>query len=147
MDTKSSKIVIMVFPLMPVLLVATSCGEDTADTTFDGVDDLMSSMESEGLECSVMEGTTLQSGTDEVGDQVMCAEGHSLMVWDADSDADTETSENDPLVSGLEEQGAIEHLRGENWHVMSIDGELLDGLQESFGGQRNEEGFPNFAVD
>lgn len=64
-------------------------------------------------------------------------------MWDEDFDTDTESSETDPLVSGLEGQGTIEHLRGENWHVMSVDGDLLDEMQQNFGGERNEQGFPD----
>ncbi|WP_146340573.1 hypothetical protein [Nesterenkonia sp. NBAIMH1] len=147
MRTRNALITPGLMALVPVLLLATSCGEDSAATTFDGVEDLISSMEDEGLECGVMDGTTLGDGANEAGEQVMCVEGHTLMVWDEDADLDTESSDDDPLVQGMEEQGTIEHLRGENWHIMSIDDEVLDELEDSFGGVRDEEGFPNFAVD
>lgn len=142
MDTKSLKTVSSVIPLIPVLLVATSCGGTAGETTFEGVEDFMSSMESESYECNAMSSTTYDRGTDEIGEQVLCAEGHSLTVWDEDFDAG-ETSETDLLVRELEEQGTIEHLRGENWHVMSIDGDFLAEMQQNFGGELNEQGFPD----
>ncbi|TLP94886.1 hypothetical protein FEF26_11300 [Nesterenkonia salmonea] len=144
MNRKSLNSAKGLFFLVPALLVVASCGEDASETTFDSVDELTSSMQSEGLECNAMDSTTYETGTNEVAEQVLCVEGHSLTVWEEGYDADDESSETDPLVREMEEQGTIEHLRGANWHVMSINGDLLDELHETFGGQRNEQDLPDF---
>ncbi|NYJ18165.1 hypothetical protein [Nesterenkonia sandarakina] len=137
MKTKSSKAVTGAFPILAVLLVATSCSAAASDTTFEDVADLSSSVESAGHECNAMTSTTY-----DLGEQAMCAEGHSLTVWDEEADPG-ELGEDDALVQEMEEQDLIEHLRGANWHVMSVDGDLLDEMQQNYGGQRNEEGVPD----
>lgn len=137
MNHESPKPAAAAFPLLAFLLVATSCGAGASDATFEDVAELISSAESEGYECSAM-----SSPTYDLGEQALCAEGHSLSVWDEGVDPD-ELGGDDPLVREMEEQGVVQHLRGANWHVTSNDGDLLDAMQQNYGGQRDEEGFPD----
>lgn len=76
MNRKSLNSAKGLFFLVPALLVVASCGEDASETTFDSVDELTSSMQSEGLECNAMDSTTYETGTNEVAEQVLCVEGH-----------------------------------------------------------------------
>lgn len=143
MGASSRRSVGSAFLLITALVGATACGGTPTATAFEDVEDLISSMEAEGHECSVMSGGPVGHGGLERGENALCAEGYSVMVWEEDFTPGADLSETDPLVSAMAEQGALEHLRGPNWHVMSAIGEDLDELQQALGGERNEHGPPD----
>lgn len=70
----------------------------------------------------------------------MCVEGHRLAVWD--EDVEPKEMETDLMVEHMEEQGVMDHLRGANWHVLSVDQDMLDDLESEFGGERSDIGWP-----
>lgn len=117
--------------------MVSACGDSSEDTTFDSVDDLASAIESEGFECS--ETLNTNHGQAEV---IRCSEGHSLVVWGEDF----EPEEMDPGVAAEElgeGESPFEHLRGGNWHIASLDADMLDDLESELGGERNAVGWPD----
>lgn len=121
--------------------MVTACGSGD-NTTFESVDDLRSDVESADYECGEVNRRPIQSDMDDGFEEILCTEGYLLTVWDEDFEPDTQSAATDTFVREQEEQGLIEHLRGENWHVTSVDGDMLEDLQQRFGGELNEVSFP-----
>lgn len=141
MATRSFKGSLIALPALSILTLVTACGVDN-DTTFENVDELKSAVESANYECREMTRLPAQTDSTEGIEEILCTEGHRLSVWGEEFEPDSRSSAPDPFVEAMEEQGAIEHLRGENWHVMSVDGDTLEDLQQQFGGELNEQSFP-----
>lgn len=113
------------------LLAVTACGGVESDGHYESADELRSAMESEGYRCA-------ESRTDPVleghGEEMQCEEGHSVVVWEADLPEYVD----DPtalFAVGLTER---HYLTNETWAVVSGNGEMLDDMQETFGGNRVE---------
>lgn len=87
-----------------------------------------SALESVNYECRDVTRASAQTSADEGLEEIICAEGHRLSVWGEAFDPDNRPTSFDPLVEAMEESGAIERLRGENWHVMSVHEDALEDL-------------------
>lgn len=90
-----TKIRLSAFPLVTGLLMVTSCGDSSEDTTFENVNDLNSALESAGYGCNPM--TSLEHGQ---GETAMCVEGHHVAVWD--TDIEPEEIDGDTLAGELQ---------------------------------------------
>lgn len=116
-----------------VLPLVSSCSDDVEDRTFDNAEELRSAIEEEGHDCQAFD----SQGSGQTGEVIICTEGHTLTVWDAEFEDDDESSSSDD--NDTENSEGQNNLRGENWNVMSDDEELLDDLEQSFGGERTSE--------
>lgn len=142
MSTTRVKTLISAASMIFGLSILTGCSI-SGETTFDDIDELTTELESADYQCRDMARRPSQSDQTEDIEEIRCAEGHSLTVWGEEFEPDDRSSASDPMVADMEEQGLIEHLRGKNWHIMSIDGDMLEDLQQRLGGELNEQSFPN----
>lgn len=142
MSTTPVKTLISAASMILGFSILTGCSM-SGETPFDNVDELTTELESADYQCRDMARRPSQKDQTEDIEEIRCAEGHSLSVWGEDFEPDERSSASDRMVADMEEQGLIEHLRGKNWHIMSIDGDMLEDLQQRLGGELNKQSFPD----
>lgn len=116
--------------LLAALLAIAGCGGVTADDRYGSAEDLQSALESEGFRCSTEESFDLFEG---YGEEVRCTSGMSVVVWDQDM---PEYADDVSMLRLGASLGGREYLGSENWMIIHDNSQMLDEIQEVFGGER-----------
>lgn len=114
------------------IALLSACGGVQPDAHYDSAESLRSAMDSEGYRCTEVVTTPVAEG---YGEELSCEEGHSIVTWEDELPDYVRDPGMTFAMGGLTGR---HYLLGDTWVIATDNGDMLDEMQEPFGGQRVE---------